>query len=539
MATQTESVHPIVKPAPHDWTHSLKSKWPITLDLYGSNLPCRLEGEIEDLVVLGQIPKEIDGSFYRIMVDPFMPPCEGNVPLDGDGNISVFQFHEGRVHMRTRYVETERYLLERKANKSLFGLYRNPFTHHPCVRAAVDSTANTNLVLWAGHLLALKEGALPYACDPHTLETRMYDPFGGQVNSKTFTAHPKYDPFKDELVVFGYEAKGLATTDVVSYTINRAGKIENELWFHQPYETPGAIHDAAITPNWLILFIWPFEASVERMKRRGHHWAWADDRNFTVIVVPRKADHPVAPGWKPNEVRSYHFKICMPIHTGAAWEEPDGRIMVESSRVHDNAFPFFPPDTDNPRMPSPETKADYVRWEIDPTKPDGSHLAEPHIVLDIPSEFPRIDERFLTQKTAITFLNVFIPDGSDGSKNIYHGLNGLAMHSNKTGETSFFYAGDESQIQEPIFIPRTDDAEEGDGWVMTLVERRGGVSRCDVVVIDTRAFERPVAIVQLPFSMKAQVHGNWLSAKALGGYRPITRQVPEVKVSGRGALEPL
>lgn len=158
MATETKILPPNVVPAPkaapvengnakrtNDSTHGLKSKWPVALDLYGSNLPCRLEGEIEDLVssrslsvndrkrktdknqvVLGEIPKEIDGSFYRIMVDPFMPPCEGNVPLDGDGNISVFQFRDGRVHMRTRYVETERYLLERKANKSLFGLYRNP-----------------------------------------------------------------------------------------------------------------------------------------------------------------------------------------------------------------------------------------------------------------------------------------------------------------------------------------------------------------------------------------------------------------------------
>lgn len=176
------------------------------------------------------------------------------------------------------------------------------------------------------------------------METRNYDPFAGQIKAKTFTAHPKYDPYKDELVVFGYEAKGLATTDVVSYSINRSGKIENEFWFHQPYDTPGMIHDCAITPNWLVLFIWPFEANVERMKRGGHHWAWSDDRHFTVIVVPRNAEKPVAQGWKPREVRSYHFKICMPIHTGAAWEEPDGRVMVESSRVHDNAFPFFPPE---------------------------------------------------------------------------------------------------------------------------------------------------------------------------------------------------
>jgi len=65
--------------------------------------------------------------------------------------------------------------LELQANGRLFGLYRNPFTHHPCVRAAVDSTANTNVVQWAGHLLALKEVALPYTIDPDTLATLQYN----------------------------------------------------------------------------------------------------------------------------------------------------------------------------------------------------------------------------------------------------------------------------------------------------------------------------------------------------------------------------
>lgn len=44
----------------------LKSKWPDAFDLRGSNLPCRLEGEVADLVVLGTVPAEIDGTFYRV-----------------------------------------------------------------------------------------------------------------------------------------------------------------------------------------------------------------------------------------------------------------------------------------------------------------------------------------------------------------------------------------------------------------------------------------------------------------------------------------
>lgn len=85
----------------------------------------------------------------------------------------------------------------------------------------------------------------PYSVHPTTLETKGYDPFE-QIKAKTFTAHPKVDPFSDELVVYGYEAKGLGSTDIVTYTIDRVGKIQNEFWFKQPYDTPGLIHDCAI-----------------------------------------------------------------------------------------------------------------------------------------------------------------------------------------------------------------------------------------------------------------------------------------------------
>jgi carotenoid cleavage dioxygenase len=107
-----------------------------------------------------------------------------------------------------KYIQTERYLVERKARKSLFGLYKNRWTDHPCVKGVVDSTANTNIVYWVGRLLALRESANPYSVDPDTLQTYEYDPFGKQADLQVFTAHPKIDPFTEELIVFGYEAKG-------------------------------------------------------------------------------------------------------------------------------------------------------------------------------------------------------------------------------------------------------------------------------------------------------------------------------------------
>ena len=508
----------------------LKSKWPVARDLAGSDKPCRLEGEIADLVVLGDVPPQLDGVFYRIMCDPFVPPHPGNVPIDGDGNLSAFRFKDGRVDFKMRYVETERYVLERRANKALFGLYRNPFSHHPCVRQAVDSTANTNIIYWANKLMALKEVACPYVIDPHTLDTLEYDPFGSQIETRTWTAHPKVDPFTEELVVFGYEAKGLATTDIVTFTLDKNGKKTQELWLKGPW--CAFIHDSAITKNWLILMLWPFEANIERMKKGGQHWAWSYDRPVTFIVVPRRGR--ARNDWKEGETRYYYWKNCMPIHTGGAWEDEDGMIYLESSRVHDNAFPFFP--SDDGRLPAENTKADFVRWKIDPSKPTNTPVPDPQVILDIPSEFPRIDERFMSQKYNYLWLNVFILENSQGDKNIFHGLNGLAQHNHKTGNTEFYYCGDDSLVQEPVFVPRSADAPEGDGWVMALVERVRE-NRSEVVILDTKNFKKPVAIVQLPFHVKAQVHGNWIENKVLPELKEsFVRMPPSKEISGKGSL---
>ena len=130
---------PSIAPVEDVTTFGLPGQWsqaenPAILFPHG-----RFQGEIEDLVVYGEIPEEIDGTFYRLMVDPFYPLDPKNaVPIEGDGNVCAFRFYKGHIDMKIKYVETERLRLERKAKRRLFGLYRNPFSHHPCVRAAVD-----------------------------------------------------------------------------------------------------------------------------------------------------------------------------------------------------------------------------------------------------------------------------------------------------------------------------------------------------------------------------------------------------------------
>lgn len=170
-------------------------QFPDTVFFEGFNKPSRFEGDILELEVSGSIPLDLDGTFYRIQPDHQFPPLfEEDIHFNGDGSVSAFSFKNGHVDFKQRYVQTERFKHERKARKSLFGRYRNPYTDNEMVKGIIRTAANTNVVFWRGVLLAMKEDGPPFAMDPVTLETIGRYDFDGQVRAPTFTAHPKFDP---------------------------------------------------------------------------------------------------------------------------------------------------------------------------------------------------------------------------------------------------------------------------------------------------------------------------------------------------------
>ena len=63
--------------------------------------------------------------------------------------------------------------------------------------------------------------------------------------------------------------------------------------------------------------------------------------------------------------------------------------------------------------------------------------------------------------------------------------------------------------------------------------------RCDVVIIDTEDFSRPVAVVEMPLHLKAQTHGNWVDGARLGQMRLVREYSGKIEISGLGALEPM
>ncbi|KAE8317669.1 carotenoid oxygenase [Aspergillus transmontanensis] len=485
---------------------NLPSRWSLTEDLGGYDMPIRLEGEIGDVMVRGTIPDSIDGTFYRVGSDHFTPTLPGHSPLLGHGVVSAFRIHKGQVDFKIRYVQNDRYKLERNLKESVWGDMRDhPLSQHPCVKAVLTSTSNTNVIYWAGRLLALQEMDPPYAMDPDTLETTGVDPFGNQILSPTFTAHPKIDSNVNELVTWGIDHHA---NEIISYSIDRHGIVKNEHRIKRAIG--GLIHDIAMTENWIVFCQWP-TSFVDGTT------AWDTSRPAIFVVAPRHPEHPVeGSGWEPYEHRMYtHYFNSEIVHTAGAWEE-GGKIFFEGTWPHDSLFPFWP-KTDG-KKPSEKTVVDLVRLEIDVRQPSNTKIPDPVTLVDIPNEFPRIDERFYCRKYDHIFMNIYYAETEKSlvNKHVFEGLNATAMLTKSTGELKVYYPGPNCRCQEPVFIPRSDSAAEGDGHVIFAVDRLD-INLTNLVILDTKDFEHPVAVIELPLRMRAQIHGNWVDARELNG----------------------
>src|SRR5262245_36644326 len=83
--------------------------------------PWPMEGEIHDLVVEGEIPRELHGTLYRNGPNPQFAPRGRYHWFDGDGMIHAFTIGDGKAHYRNRWVRTRRFTMEREAGEALFG----------------------------------------------------------------------------------------------------------------------------------------------------------------------------------------------------------------------------------------------------------------------------------------------------------------------------------------------------------------------------------------------------------------------------------
>jgi carotenoid cleavage dioxygenase-like enzyme len=484
-------------------------QFPDLLIYRGYSAPVRMETDVYDLEVMGTIPKELNGMYFRNSADPQYPPLLGkDIFLNGDGMVHSVRFDNGHADLKTRYVQTEKLALERTARRALFGAYRNSFTDDPLVAGKDNGTANTSMLWHHGKLYALKESQLPMELDPQTLETKGLHNFGGKLTSKTFTAHPKLDPETGEAIAFSYNGNGEASDQIEIYTISKAGDITRSETFTAPYCS--MVHDYHVSRHYIAFTICPMVCDWERVKRGEPYWHWDATKQTMVGVIPR-AEGVSGIRWFTCPV------VAMQTHTFNAWEdvsEQGGTTLHLDHFITGSGWLSQFPDIHNPD--AKEKPPFGERWSFDLGNPKDEFKIKR--LINCVGEMPVIDPRFAMRRAQHFYFGTFnpafgpmLPMGPKGPP-----FTCLGHFDEANDKLNFWYAGENSAPEEPCFVPKSADAPEGEGWLLTMVGRRAE-NRTDLVILDaTRIQDGPVAIVKFPCRVHEGFHGIWVSEQALG-----------------------
>lgn len=479
----------------------MSARFPQTPTFTGFNEPRRIEGEVFDLEIEGELPPGLNGTFYRCGPDQRFPPRLGDdININGDGMVTMFRIGNGHADFRSRYVRTERCELETRARKSLFGAYRNPYTDDPSVAGRDRTTANTSVVFHGGRLFALKEDGLPHELDPDTLETRGRHDYGGRMKSRTATAHPKLDPESGEMVSHGYEAKGLATRDVALQVISPEGRLVREDFFVAPYCS--MMHDWAVTADHLVFPLWSTTADLERIRRGGPHWVFEADRPLAIGIMRRDAD--------VKDIRWFTLPPSGVGHVLNAFSEGD-KVHIDLFISERNQFPFIG-NSDGAPFDRDRATPRLTRWVFDLSRK--SDAFESRTLCDDFMEMPATDLRY--QMHAYRHGFTAIVDRSkplNVAGTIGVGWNTLCHVDMATSRQSRWYAGEKTTCQEPCFVPETTDAPEGSGWILSVLNHFEGDAPSELGVFEAqRLTEGPMARIRMPFRLRAAVHGCWVPA---------------------------
>ena len=453
--------------------------------LAGNFAPMRSEDDFQ-LEVVGEIPAGLAGTFYRNGPNPQFEPRDAYHWFSGDGMIHGFFVEDGKVRYRNRYVRTPKWELEHTAGKALFGTFGNPMTTDPAALGKDSGVANTNVLWHGGRLLALEEGHRPFELDPVTLESRGYrDEYRGKV-----TAHPKLDSETGEMVWFAYSAGEAPLNGQMSYGVtNAAGEVVRRSEFEGPFAS--MVHDFHVTRGHVLFPILPLTLSLERAMSGQPPIAWEPARGSHVGVMRRDAD--VA------SIRWFTTDACYVFHPMNAWDDGD---LIHADVMEYPVAPLFPTlDGSRPQ----NAFARLVRWTFDLAGNSDSIKRTP--LDDLAGEFPRFDER----RACLSYRHGwFAGIARETATNVR--FDTIAHIDLATGKrTDHVYDSGDSP-GEPVFVPRSANAAEGDGWLVAVVYR-GAEDRSDFVVYDAQNVAAgPVGVAKVPRRVPFGFHGNWRSA---------------------------
>jgi carotenoid cleavage dioxygenase-like enzyme len=436
------------------------------------------------LTITGTIPHDLKGSFFRNGPNPEFEPSdlENYHFFDGDGMIHQIEILNGEASYKNKWVETKCLKIERDAGKSLWKGFNSPPDFDNEHGVAMKHPANTNIVFHNGKLMALWEAGLPYEMTLPDLETVGEMDFDGKW-PHAFTAHPKIDPENGDMVTFYYSI--LAKPHLKYGVMDKNGKVVNSTGID--LEKPVMIHDLAITKNYSVFAITPYEFSLERAMQGEYPFAWEPESGTKIGVIPRYADGA--------EIQWFDVDLGHIQHVFSAYEEGDEIVyhVCRSQRTSlvTGSIDDFDIDAEH-----------ALPYEYRLNLTTGGHTEE--IVEDIAVEFSRINDDYTGAKYQYGYACRF-------RKQAKPEFDALVKFDFEKGCSDTWELDDGWEVGEFVFAPRENASEEDDGYCLGIVTSANGLES-KLLIIDAKDIEAgPLASIAMPVRVPNGFHTNWVS----------------------------
>ncbi|MBL8652446.1 MAG: carotenoid oxygenase family protein [Sphingopyxis sp.] len=442
--------------------------------LTGIHKPMTEEVTLEELRVDGEIPAALTGRYLRNGPNPAEAPDPASYHwFTGAGMVHGIRIEGGKADWyRNRWVRGSEAC-------DVLGEDLPPGPRH-----ANNDAPNTNVVGMAGRTFAIVEaGGKPVELG-YELDTIAHNPFDGTLVG-SFTAHPHHDPATDEMHAITY--RGDEPNKVWHVVLDKDAQVTRELAI--PVSDGPSIHDCAITENHVLILDLPVTFSM-KLLLAGYSfpYAWNDKHQARVGLLPRKgAAEDII--WVPVEP-------CYVFHPANAFETADGKVIVDVV-AHETMFASSKrgPDSERSRL---------ERWTIDPAASTTTRT----VIHDHAQEFPRYDERLTTRPYRYVY-SVALPDGKSAEWAMAETK--LFRHDLDAGTSVAHEFGAGRHPGEFVFVPRTENGAEDDGWLIGLVVDMNDETT-DLVILNADDFTgSPQAVVHLPHRVPPGFHGNWVA----------------------------
>ncbi|XHR80672.1 MAG: carotenoid oxygenase family protein [Gloeotrichia echinulata GP01] len=459
--------------------------------LTGNFSPVQTEITADNLIVIGELPTDLSGMFVRNGPNPQFPPKGDYRWIDGDGMLHGVQISNAKATYRNRYVQTRGLELEQKVGRAIWtSLMESPQLHNPPnnLFSPFKNTANTGIVWHADQLLALWEGAEPYKIAVSDLATIGPYTYQGQLTS-AFTAHPKVDFITGEMMFFGYS---LLEPPYLKYSVVSA---KGELKRTVPIDLPCGVmmHDFAITENYTIFMDLPLTFSVDRLRRRELAYMFEPNAPSRFGIIPRHGDN--------TNICWFQVSTCYVLHTLNAYESGE-EIVVIACRTNDAQLLNIPTKT-NLRHHQ-VTQPELYCWRFNLR----TGVVHEGTIDDLSSEFPTLNQQFVGRRNRYGYTARMVPE--------------MLPIFTSDAIIKYDFANDDSQVHEwgsgryggeAIFVPRANNIQEDDGWLLTFVYDTAFKTSELVVLNAQNITDKPVARILLPQRVPYGFHGTWIAEK--------------------------